>query len=49
MAATQLSEEVPLITKALHNRHTLFWLPMQWFGPAGAAVGVLWLVQDILA
>lgn len=49
LAAAQLDAEVPLITKALYNRHTLFWLPMQWFGPAGAAVGVLWLVQEILA
>jgi len=49
LAGAEFDAEIPLITKALYNRHTLFWLPMQWFGPAGAAVGVLWLVQEILA
>ncbi len=49
MAEAQVGAEAPLIAKALTNRHTFFWIPMQWCGPLGSAVGVVWLVQALIS
>ena len=49
MAATQFATETALVNKRLLNRNTCFWIPMQWFGPVTAALGLVVLVQGLVA
>jgi hypothetical protein len=49
MAATQLAAETTLVNKRLLNRNTCFWIPMQWFGPVIAVLGLMVLVQGVPA
>lgn len=36
------------MAKKLRNRHTVFWVPMQWFGLFVSAIGLALVITSLL-
>lgn len=47
-ASAILQSEQAQVSKAFRNRHTVFWIPMQWFGVVVAVLGAGFAVVSLL-